>query len=181
MNFLLPVFASVLFGSVAAALVSHLLTSFRADQEYRLKKLEELYVAIEASVRHVRMIYHSLINVAHGALSWKDAVVKGDALMVNYQRDHSTATMIASVYFPDLVCVVERLGNFVERFQAEQIVPFRAQHVDGRQSPTYEAEFKAARAELRKRKQEACEKVVETSNDVRRGWFRTFLRSATSW
>jgi hypothetical protein len=181
MNFLFPVLASVLFGSVAAALVAHFLTTFRADLEYRLRKLEELYVALEASVRHVRVIYHDMSNVALGALSWKDAVAKGDRLMSDFQRDHSTATMIASIYFPDLVYVVERIRDFVEEFHTETIDPFTAVHVDGVKLPPFQRQFKTARADLRKRMQEACEKVVETSNDLRRGWFRTFLRSATSW
>ena len=180
MNILFPVLASILFGSVAAALVSHFLTSFRADSEYRLRKLEELYLAVEASSRDLRLHYHHMLNVAEGTRSWEDAAEKGDALMIDFQRDHHTAKMIASIYFPDLVYVVDRMGEVADQLH-KTIDSFRAERIEGNDYPAYQSEFAAASQAVRQRKQEVCEKIVETSKDVRRGWFRTLLRSATSW
>jgi hypothetical protein len=180
MNILLPILASVLFGSVAAALVSHFLTTFRADREYRLRKLEELYMALEAASRHLRLLYHLMTKVADCTMSWKDAAQKSDTLTGEFQRDQATAKMIASVYFPDLVFVVDRLQEVADQ-RFNTIESFRVAHVHGKASPGYRTQFQAAFVSVLKRKREACEKVIEISKDVRRGWFRTLLNSATSW
>lgn len=179
MNFLLPALASILFGSVAAALVSHFLTTFRADQEYRLKKLEELYVAIEAASQHLRFHYYNMRNVASGILPWQESFEKGNALLLDYRREYSTATMIASIYFPDLVYVVGLLQVEAEKVSAT-VESLRNVYVNGQAYPDHEKAFAAAIQEARRRRNEACDKVVEMAATVRRGWFHRLLRRATS-
>jgi hypothetical protein len=64
---------SILFGSVAAAVVSHALGAARGDKEYRLKKLEELFVSIECACRNLIIHYHYLWNVTDPVMTWAEA------------------------------------------------------------------------------------------------------------
>jgi hypothetical protein len=57
---LIAALVSILFGSVAAAIVSHLLTISRADKEYKLKKLEELFIAVQFWCNHLKKVYFNL-------------------------------------------------------------------------------------------------------------------------
>jgi hypothetical protein len=172
MNILTPVLitalVSALFGSVSAAVFSHLLTSFRADKEYRLRKLEELYLTVESAGRNLRISFHYWAEVAGGVMLWIDAVDRGQVPLLDFQREHSTAMMIANIYFPDLAHIVDRLAQLARDVDGK-VNAFRVVQIDGMQFPSYESEFSAAAEEMKKRQQEACEKIIDASQEVRRG------------
>ena len=70
---LIAAVVSMFFGSVAAAIVSHFLTVSRADKEYRLKKLEELFIAVQFWCNHLKKVYFNLSEVAANNLTWNGA------------------------------------------------------------------------------------------------------------
>lgn len=172
MNLLLPsliaAVISVLFGSVAAAFVSHLLASRRAEYEFRLKKLEELYLAVEAASRNLLLHFDILKNVARGSISWADGLARGGPLLVEYSTRYAVAMMLCKVYFPGLIHPVELIGA-LEFSCKETLEKFTSAYKPGFALPEYAKAYEAAVIELKNRRSNAYERVFEAAEELRNG------------
>src|SRR5437763_11656686 len=102
---------SIFFGSASAALLSHVLSSYRAEKEYRLKKLEELFSAVQTWV-HLQRIYHfRLCDIATAETTGNEGVELANRAGEQAQREFYRAFMISKIYFGDLTHSLNRIRD----------------------------------------------------------------------
>lgn len=106
---LIAAVVSMFFGSVAAAIVSHFLTVSRADKEYRLKKLEELFIAVQFWCNHLKKVYFNLSEVAANNLTWNGARLRDVPRIEQAEASYAAALMLSNVFFKDLTFPLERI------------------------------------------------------------------------
>jgi hypothetical protein len=168
---------AIFFGSFSAALVTHLLTSYRADKEYRLQKTEELFNALHGWNKHQRYYYHQYQLIAGGYVDWETGVKAATAESVAMFPYYATVSIIANVYFPCLVPSIEGLDKFHTEVN---VVIDRFRESVQKVAPSYETEFERADKRSRDLRREIDEKVFELARAVRRGSVLTWLRDFQS-
>jgi hypothetical protein len=137
---LISAVVSVLFGSVAAAIVSHFLAISRADKEYRLKKLEELFIAVQFWCNHLKKVYFNLGEVAAGHLPWNEARLRDLPRIEQAEASYATALVLSNVFFKDLTFPLEQISKFVDELWMLR-TQFKAIHGDFHPLPDYVTQF----------------------------------------
>jgi hypothetical protein len=166
---------SILFGSASAALLSHTLSSYKADKEYRLRRLEELFSAVQTWVHFKRIYYFHLSDIATADTKGDEGVELANSAGEQAQREYYRAFMISTIYFEDLTHPLNQILNLDTEGQ-ELLARFAKEQTDGMKYPSYDEAFERARSELLKRRDEFNEKFFEEAGRVKRGrmldWFQ---------
>ena len=104
-NLLIAAVVALLFGSVTASVLSHFLTGHRADKEFRLKKLEELYNMAEVALRDYQNLYTSCkFNTDHYAKATEALYDNSIEIIKRYdpvEPSYSVMKIIVNLYFND--------------------------------------------------------------------------------
>jgi hypothetical protein len=170
---------SVLFGSASAALLSHVLSSFRAEKEYRLKKLEELFSAVQTWV-HLRRIYHfRLCDIATAETTGNEGVELANSAGEQAQREYYKSLMISKIYFEDLTPPLDRIRECEEKGR-EIAARFVSEQVNGNKYPAYQQAFDDVCSNLIKFRDEFDEKLFEEAKRVTRGALLAWTREKFS-
>jgi hypothetical protein len=182
MNVLLPVvtaaLVSMLFGSVAAALISHVLSSRRSEREYRLKKLEELQGCVAAWCIDLVHLHHGWGEVARGTQTWNLTVEQSNEGRRGAWGRCATALTIANLYFEELVPSVEQIRKVHVDMETNLDVFSKAQE-DLVPNVHFEKEFDDAIERIEGDLQDNFnERLYEAARQIRRrtllGWLSSF-------
>jgi len=165
---LIAALVSILFGSVAAAIVSHLLAISRAEKEYRLKKLEELFIAVQFWCNHLKKVYFNLSEVAAGHVTWNDGLLRNVPRIEEAEKSYATALMLSNVFFKDLTFVLEQITKLVDELYVVR-TQFKANHQDGRAMPEYVTQFGQGVNRFEQLQNEFNEKLYQVAVDTNRG------------
>jgi hypothetical protein len=94
---------TILGSGVVSAVVAQKLATSRAEREFRLKKLEELYSAVHRYCNHLTTANFMWLRVMSGELNYNEGLelLLKQAQSVN-DRSHETAVMLINIYFPEL-------------------------------------------------------------------------------
>src|SRR4030095_1516904 len=96
-----PTIITILLSGISAAFLTHLFTQRRADREYRLKKLEELCLALDA---HANWVIQWLVATSAHDYSQGPAPNPGEDA-----KNYNTLTMLTHIYFPSLIPALQKL------------------------------------------------------------------------
>src|SRR5690349_19631697 len=94
---------TIAFSGLLSAYITHHLAATKADKEFQLRKLEELYAAVSTFCTNYSVTMLPLLPAMRGAMSYAE-VEKA----VHQYRDNTagkqldTAEMLIRIYFPDL-------------------------------------------------------------------------------
>jgi hypothetical protein len=166
---------SILFGSASAAFLSHTLSSYRADKEYRLKKLEDLFSAVQTWVHLKRIFYFRLSDIATTETKANEGVELANSAGEQAHREYCRAFMISKIYFVDLTHPINRIHQLDKEGQ-ELAERFIKEQSDGCKYPSYDEGFEGARSELLKSRDEFNEKLFEEAAKVERGRILDWVR-----
>jgi hypothetical protein len=158
---------SVLFGSASAAFLSHTLSSYRAEKEYRLKKLEDLFSAVQMWVHLKRIFYFRLSDIATGDSTGNEGTELANNAGEQAEREYSKALLIAKIYFNDLTYSMDRIRT-LEDEAADTAARFITEQTDGTKYPVYDEAFGRTRGDLLDRRDAFHEKLFEEAEKVRR-------------
>ncbi len=110
---LLSSLLAIFFGSVASAIVAHVLASHRTDREYRLRKLEELMLLESELLRWVANYFHFQEQIVEGILTFENMQAMKPAHMKasdDYYTIEDKMNMVIDIYFSnDLMDSFENL------------------------------------------------------------------------
>jgi hypothetical protein len=94
--------ATILCSGVISAIVTHRLSTGRAEREFRRKKLEELYIAVHTYCNKLFTANIMWPRVMRGEIDYNQGL---DIFIENNsEKDNSadTAVMLINIYFPEL-------------------------------------------------------------------------------
>ena len=103
-NLLIAAVVALLFGSVTASMLSHFLTGHRADKEYRLKKLEELYNLAEVALRAYQALFSFCKNNTDRYTVTNAVYENSEEIIKRYDSPEPSYTImkvIVNLYFND--------------------------------------------------------------------------------
>jgi len=102
------------FSALAASILTHTFTVRRADNEYRLRKLEELLEALHAYRLISIELYELYLSCAHGRTHFPDPLAFRDRTIEigrNYKMPQFIMATLTDVYFPSLAAPVNDVIN----------------------------------------------------------------------
>jgi hypothetical protein len=103
-------------GGVVAGLVAHITTLSRTNREYRLKKLEELWMLNDkwCWLAHSRWQQLATLNKTSGPSSTIPLNFEDQSLQQNREA-YQQILMISGIYFPDLKTPIERIAAHLRK------------------------------------------------------------------
>jgi hypothetical protein len=142
-----------------------------------LKKLEELFLAVQAWTRHLRLIFYYLSETARGVYNWEKGIGYANEQREHGQPHFATAKMVSNVYFSDLTHVVNLIEKFDIDMHAEMSL-FLEQYLQGTANlDDYKTKFDRAEKRAKELRNEFNEKLYRAAADIRRGRIWTWLRN----
>jgi hypothetical protein len=94
--------ATILCSGVVSAVVTHKLSTGRAEREFRRKKLEELYFAVHSYCNTLFSANMIWPQVMRGEVTYNEA---NDFIIKNHDKEdksHDMTQMLINIYFPEL-------------------------------------------------------------------------------
>ncbi|HEY3853607.1 MAG TPA: hypothetical protein VGO67_04350 [Verrucomicrobiae bacterium] len=154
MNDFQTVVSAILGSSVGSAVVTHFLTSRRAEIEFRRKKLEELWLASDRYCTTASSSYAAYSQVFNGLLDFnqaQDLFIKHMEKTMNPDAA-KTLNMVAQIYFPKLIPHVSAVVEAV--FALSTVVNnVRSAHNAGNSLSYFSPAFNAAMLNADSKKQ----------------------------
>jgi len=100
------ILTAIFFGGLASAIFTQLFLRFREDREYRLHKLEELYVLVDEHCnKFVNYITDYMKKIKSG--NWET----GTKPTEESHKGYSTIVMIINVYFANLLPALQNIED----------------------------------------------------------------------
>ncbi|MCX6980506.1 MAG: hypothetical protein NTV08_07105 [Verrucomicrobia bacterium] len=156
---------TLLLGGVAAALLGHVCTQARGDREHRLKKLEELCLALDS---HCNSTTQWIVKTAR--LDFSHAVTPNPN---EEAQDYSLLTMLANIYFPELIPALQA----IEDIKNESLRRFLdLAHSGDCASEKDRGEFVLLAQRLTPLHFEFRRKLIDLANRTRRGHLLSWIK-----
>jgi hypothetical protein len=120
MDLLIPLI-SILGSGVVSAFVAQKLINSRTEKDFKRKKLEELFLAIDKFCVSLSMAHFAWTRVAKGELTYNEAL----DLIINldkkeYSGVFQTAQMLTILYFPEMLPAFKKILDIRARLTALQ-------------------------------------------------------------
>jgi hypothetical protein len=160
------------------AVISHLLSSRRADKEHRLAKLEEVVASMQKSTVNEDKTIHYYMETANGHLTWTEAVKLSDTFLQEASPFKRLAVAICSIYFDDSAQICRRTVIANSGVSVRLAKNYKDSFPSGGYAivPAFRSELEAARAALHAAQQEFEQKVLETAKRISRGRLLDWLK-----
>ena len=95
--------ATILCSGVVSTVITHRLSTGRAEREFRRKKLEELFVAIHRYCTKLTTWNLVSLRVMRGELDYSQAQQIRTESHTAEDNSHETIIMLINIYFPELL------------------------------------------------------------------------------
>jgi hypothetical protein len=116
---------TVLASGVVAAYVSHRLATTRADKDFRLKRLEELFISLDKFSSNYNATMAPMMPVMRGAIPFarvQELIEKNKDAEAGTSL--KTVEMLVRIYFPELRVMYDELIKIRDKIAKEFFTPF---------------------------------------------------------
>jgi hypothetical protein len=172
---------TIAFSGLVSAYIAHRLAATRGDREFRLKRLEELFLASDKFFMHYVVQIMPYMPVMQGRLPFakaKELIDKHSDKQGSEQL--RTMEMLVKIYFPRLRDAYDKLVHHRDFIGTRFLSPFLTRVHKGDTCPDLFEGFSTAIQEIRKANEELAEAIWQEAERTRGNRIRRTLRKLTS-